>query len=155
MTAPRLSRLRAAVDPRNAAHGPIFARAKGEWVTAAPPLAEHATKGFDLFSQGNYASAAVELQQAFDTSQKSAATAFVLGWAWEGAGDDRKAIGAWRAAAAADPSLVPAHLALADAYLRLQNTALAVQALRAGLAALPDSIELKTKLNQITGRSLQ
>jgi VWFA-related protein len=144
-----------AVDPRNAAHGPIFARAKGEWVTAAPPLAQHATKGFDLFSRGDYAAAASELQLAFDTSQKSAATAFVLGWAWEGAGDDRKAIGAWRAAAAADPSLVPAHLALADAYLRLQNPALAVQALRAGLVSLPSSIELKTKLNQITGRSPQ
>ena len=140
-----------ALDPRNAAQGPIFARAKGEWVTAAPVPAAHATKGFDLFARGEYASAASELQQAFDSSQKSAATAFVLGWAWEGAGDDRKAIGAWRAAAAADPSLVPAHLALADAYLRLRNPSLAVQALRAGLVALPNSIELKTKLGQITG----
>jgi VWFA-related protein len=139
------------LDPRNAAHGPIFVRAKGEWVTAPPPMAAHATKGFDLFSRGDYASAASELQQAFDTSQKSAATAFVLGWAWEGAGDNRKAIGAWRAAAAADPSLVPAHLALADAYLRLRHPALAVQALRAGLAALPDSIELKTKLDEVKG----
>jgi VWFA-related protein len=139
------------VDPRNAAQGPIFARARGEWVTAAPPLAAHATKGFDLFSHGDYASAAAELQQAFDSSQKSAATAFVLGWAWEGAGDDVKAIGAWRAAAAADPSLVAAHLALADAYLRMRNAPLAVQALRAGLDALPNSIELKTKLGQITG----
>ena len=144
-----------APDPRNAAEGPIFARAKGEWVTAVPAVAAHATRGFDLFSRGEYASAASELQQAFDTSQKSAATAFVLGWAWEGAGDDRKAIGAWRAAAAADPSLVPAHLALADAYLRLRNAPLAVQALRAGLVAMPDSIELKTKLGQITGRSPQ
>ena len=142
----------AAVDPRNAAQGPIFARAKGEWVTAPSPLAAHATKGFDLFSRGDYASAALELQQAFDSSQKSAATAFVLGWAWEGAGDDRKAIGAWRAAAAADPSLVPAHLALADAYLRLRKPSLAEQALRAGLAALPDSIDLKGKLGQITGK---
>ena len=141
----------APVDPRNAAQGPIFARAKGEWVTAAPALAAHATKGFDLFSHGDYASAASELQQAFDSSEKSAATAFVLGWAWEGAGDDVKAIGAWRAAAAADPSLVAAHLALADAYLRMRNPPLAVQALRAGLEALPNSIELKTKLGQITG----
>jgi tetratricopeptide (TPR) repeat protein len=145
----------AAVDPRNAAQSPIFARAKGEWVTAAPPLAAHAAKGFDSFSRGDYASAASELQVAFDSSQTNAATAFVLGWAWEGAGDARKAIGAWRAAAAADPKLVPAHLALADAYLRLQKPSLAVQALRAGLAAMPDSVELKTKLGQITGRSQQ
>jgi VWFA-related protein len=143
----------AAIEPRNAAQGPIFARAKGEWVTAAPPIAAHANKGFDLFTRGDYPAAASELQQAFDNSQKSAATAFVLGWAWEGAGNETKAIGAWRAAAAADPSLVPAHLALADAYLRLRNPSLAVQALRAGLAAQPDSIELKTKLGQITGKS--
>lgn len=142
----------APIDPRNAAQGPVFARAKGEWVTAEPSVAAHANKGFDLFTRGDYGEAASELEQAFDKSQKSAATAFVLGWAWEGAGDDRKAIGAWRAAAAADPSLVPAHLALADAYLRLGNPSLAVQALKAGLAAQPDSIELKTKLGQITGR---
>jgi hypothetical protein len=142
----------APVDPRNAAQGPVFARAKGEWVTAEPATAAHANKGFDLFTHGDYASAASELEQAFDRSQKSAATAFVLGWAWEGAGDDRRAIGAWRAAATADPSLVPAHLALADAYLRLRNPSLAVQALKAGLAAQPDSIELKAKLGQITGK---
>ena len=142
----------APIDPRNAAQGPIFARAKGEWVTAEPAIAAHANKGFDLFTRGDYATSASELEQAFDKSQKSAATAFVLGWAWEGSGDDRRAIGAWRAAAAADPSLVPAHLALADAYLRLGNPSLAVQALKAGLAAQPDSIELKTKLGQITGR---
>jgi VWFA-related protein len=145
----------AAIDPQNATKGPVYARAKGEWVTAEAALAAHAAKGFDLFARGDYAHAASELQQAFDSRQTSAATAFVLGWAWEGAGDDRKAISAWRAAATADPSLVPAHLALADAYLRLQNPSLAVQALRAGLAALPNSIELKTKLNQITGRSPQ
>jgi VWFA-related protein len=138
-------------DPRAVAQGAIFARAKGEWVTAAPALAAHATKGFDLFTRGDFAAAAAELEQAFDANPKSAATAFVLGWAWQGAGDARKAIGAWRAAAAADPSLVPAHLAIADAYLQLSKPELAVQALRAGLAARPDSVELKTKLAQIGG----
>ena len=136
-------------DPRNVAHGPLFARAQGEWVTSAPPLAAHANKGFEFFAKGDFASAAAELEQAFDGSPKSAATAFVLGWAWEGAGDERKAIGAWRAAAAADPSMVSAHLALADAYLRLKQPDLAAQALRAGLAAKPDSPELKAKLDQI------
>jgi VWFA-related protein len=140
-----------AADPRAVAQGAIFARAKGEWVTAAPALAAHATKGFDLFTRGDFAAAAAELEQAFDANPKSAATAFVLGWAWQGAGDARKAIGAWRAAAAADPSLVPAHLAIADAYLQLSKPELAVQALRAGLAARPDSVELKTKLAQIGG----
>ncbi|HEY7056601.1 MAG TPA: VWA domain-containing protein [Vicinamibacterales bacterium] len=140
-----------AVDPRNVAHGPLFARAEGEWMTSPPSLASHAKKGFELFTKGDFSSAAAELQQAFDGNTASAATAFVLGWAWEGTGDHLKAIGAWRAAAVADPSLVPVHLALADEYVRLANPALAVQALRAGLAARPDSVELKTKLEQIVG----
>ncbi|HEX4566067.1 MAG TPA: VWA domain-containing protein [Vicinamibacterales bacterium] len=140
-----------AADPRVVAQGPIFKRAQGEWVTAEPALAAHATKGFDLFTHGAFADAAVELEQAFDDGQRNAATAFVLGWAWQGAGDARKAIGAWRAAAAADPSLVPAHLAIADAYLRLSQPDLAVQAVRAGLSAQPDSVELKAKLEKITG----
>jgi VWFA-related protein len=140
-----------AADPRVVAQGPIFKRAQGEWVTADPASAAHATKGFDLFIHGAFADAAAELEQAFDRNQKNAATAFVLGWAWQGAGDARKAIGAWRAAAAADPSLVPAHLAIADAYLRLAQPDLAVQALRAGLTARPDSVELKAKLDKIAG----
>jgi tetratricopeptide (TPR) repeat protein len=138
-------------DPRAVAQGPIFKRAQGEWVTEAPPLAAHAAKGFDLFVRGAFAEAAAELERAFDADQRNAATAFVLGWAWQGAGDARKAIGAWRAAAAADPSLVPAHLAIADAYLRLAQPDLAAQALRAGLKARPDSMELKTKLDMIAG----
>jgi hypothetical protein len=138
-------------DPKLVAQGIIFKRAQGEWVTADPALASHATQGFELFQRGEFVNAASELQQAFDANQKSAATAFVLGWAWQGAGDTKKAIGAWRAAAAADPSLVPAHLAIADAYIRLSQRDLAVQALRAGLSAQPESVELKTKLNQIAG----
>src|SRR5258706_3793939 len=50
-----------------------------------------------------------------------------LGWAFHGAGDDRQAISAWRRAAFVDPTLVSAHLALADAYVRLAQPALATQ----------------------------
>jgi hypothetical protein len=45
--------------------------------------------------------------------------------------------------------MVPAHLALADAYLRIGEPALAMQVLQAGLAALPDSPELRAKLAEI------
>jgi hypothetical protein len=45
-----------------------------------------------------------------------------------------------------DPLLVSAHLALADGYLKLAEPALAIQALRAGLTALPQSPELLDKL---------
>ena len=115
--------------------------------------AVRATRGFDLFAQGDYGSAAAELSEALRLDQTSAATAFVLGWAYEEAGDRRQAIGAWRAAATIDPKMVPAHLALADGYLRMSERALAEQAIRAGLAAMPGSSELVAKLAQIQGKS--
>ena len=59
---------------------------------------------------------------------------------------------AWRRAAFLDPTIVPAHLALADAYVRLAQPALAVQAVRAGLAALPQSPELLDKLSRLERR---
>jgi tetratricopeptide (TPR) repeat protein len=116
------------------------------------PVAQYALRGIDLFGREAFSEAAEALRQALLLDETSATTAFVLGWAYEGAGDTRKAIGAWRAAAVADPKLVAAHLALADAYVRLAAPALAVQALRAGLAALPDSPELKSRLATIEGR---
>ena len=61
--------------------------------------------------------------------EDNALTAFFLGWAQEGAGDSRAAMSAWRSAAHLDPSLVSAHLALADGYLKVSQPALAVQAL--------------------------
>jgi VWFA-related protein len=139
----------APVDPRVVAQGALFKQARGEWVTAEPAAAAHARSGLGSFVRGDFAAAAAELQQAFDASPKSAATAFVLGWAWQGDGDPRKAIGAWRAAVMADRRLIPAHLAIADAYLRLAHPELATQAVQAGLAANPDSVELKAKLDQI------
>ena len=108
-----------------------------------------ALRGFALFVREDYAGAAAALQRARDAEPKNALTAFFLGWASEGAGDSRGAISAWRGAAYVDPSLVSVHLALADAYLRLAEPALAVQALKAGLTALPSSSELQTRLHQI------
>ena len=83
---------------------------------------------------------------------RAALAAFFLGWAHEGAGNARGALSAWRSAAHLDPTLVSAHLALADGYLRLANPALAVQALKAGLAALPASPELQSRLAQLERR---
>jgi VWFA-related protein len=108
-----------------------------------------ALRGLALFSREDYEGAARALEGARDAEPYSALTAFFLGWAHEGAGDARAALGAWRYAAHLDPSLVSAHLALADAYLRLSQPALAVQALKAGLAALPSSPELLARLGQI------
>jgi Tfp pilus assembly protein PilF len=45
--------------------------------------------------------------------------------------------------------MVSAHLALADGYLRINEPALAIQSLRAGLKAMPDSAELQSRLAAI------
>ncbi|HSL20639.1 MAG TPA: VWA domain-containing protein [Vicinamibacterales bacterium] len=109
----------------------------------------HALRGFALFVREDFRGAAAALEEAFAADPQSALTAFFLGWAHDGAGDPRAALSAWRSAAHLDPSLVSAHLALAEGYLRLSQPALAVQALKAGLAKLPSSPELQARLQQI------
>jgi len=110
--------------------------------------ATHALRGFALFAREDYAGAAAALQRSMGLEER-ALTSFFLGWAQDGAGDSRAALSAWRTAAHLDPALVSAHLALADGYVKLSEPALAVQALRAGLSALPSSPELQSRLQQI------
>ena len=109
-----------------------------------------ALRGLAKLGTARYADAAVDLERAFEAEGgRDSRIAFVLGWARAGAGDDRGAIGAWRAAVFIDPQLVPAHLALAEAYLRLAQPDLALQVLRSGLAAVPDSPELQNRLAEV------
>jgi tetratricopeptide (TPR) repeat protein len=108
----------------------------------------HALEGLAFFVRDDYEGAARALDQAF-TARPEALTAFFLGWAHDAAGHSRDAISAWRNAAHIDPTLVSAHLALADAYLKIAQRPLAIQALKAGLAALPASPELQSRLQQI------
>jgi hypothetical protein len=131
--------------------------AEGRWeeadlalrrVTGEPTPAATALSGFTLFVREDYAGATAALQRALD-AEPSALTAFFLGWAQDGAGNSRGAISAWRSAAHLDPSLVSAHLALADGYLKISERALAVQALRAGLVKIPGSPELQARLTQL------
>ena len=108
-----------------------------------------ALHGLALFVREDYAGAAAALKRAAEILPDDALTAFFLGWALEGAGDKPGSIGAWRSAAHLDPQMVSAHLALANGYLRMSQPALAIQALKAGLAAIPSSPELTAKLEQI------
>ena len=108
-----------------------------------------ALRGLALFAREDFAGAARALNLASAADPQNALTAFFLGWAEEAAGNSRAAIGAWRNAAHLDPTLVSAHIALADTYLKLAQPELAAQALRAGLAALPDSPELRERLARI------
>ena len=114
--------------------------------------ATSALRGLALFVREEYAGAAAALQAAREAGPDDALTAFFVGWAYEGAGNRAAALGAWRSAVHLDPTLVSAHLALADGYLRMGQPALAVQSLKAGLTALPASPELLAKLQQIESR---
>jgi tetratricopeptide (TPR) repeat protein len=122
---------------------------RAQSVEAKAPFAASVFLACDRFAQGEYAAAVALFERASTLEPRDPRLAFVLGWARSGAGDLRGAIGAWRNAATLDPRLVPAHLALADAYLQLDQPALAAQALRAGLAALPDSPELRDRLSRV------
>ncbi len=123
----------------------------GPALTSVPATDSRAAglRALACFDGEDYAAAAALLATAFDASPSDAAVAFVLGWARAGAGDETGAISAFRSAAWLEPTLVPAHLALAASYLRLHEPALAAQALTAGLRSRPDSVELKRMLGAI------
>jgi tetratricopeptide (TPR) repeat protein len=112
-----------------------------------------ALRGLALFVREDFAGAARLLTEALAMEPQSSLTAFFLGWAHEGAGESRDAIGAWRNAVHLDPTLISAHIALADAYVRLSEPALALQAIRAGLTAVPNAPELRERLARLEART--
>ncbi len=114
-------------------------------VPAADPDAGR-LRALARFDSEDYSGAASDFEHMFDASPNDANLAFVLGWACVGAGRQVAAASAFRSAAFLDPTLLPAHLALAETYLRLNQPALAVQVLEAGLTKLPQSVELKQML---------
>lgn len=132
--------------------------AEGAWDRIEPALGPRSTgepaavqtlRGLALFSQRKFGEAAAALRSTVEQNPDSALITLFLGWAEAGAGRDQPAIDAWRSATEIDPALVPAYLALADAYLLRSQPALAAQAVRAGLTAVPRSPELLKKLAEI------
>lgn len=117
-----------------------------------PTAAGDALRGLARFAAGDGARAAEALERRLAAEPRDARAAFFLGWVHAATGNERRAIGAWRNAVLLDTALIPGHLALADAYLRLAQPALAIQAVRAGLSALPNSPELLGRLSQLERR---
>ncbi|MDE3154563.1 MAG: VWA domain-containing protein [Acidobacteriota bacterium] len=103
-------------------------------------------QGLAAMARHDFPAAGASLHAALRLDPRDGRLAFLAGWADRGAGDAQQAIGDWRNAALLDPTLIPAHLALADAYVALGQPALAIQALQAGLRAVPDSPELRNRL---------
>jgi VWFA-related protein len=132
--------------PRNVLDGDIARRLIQQAESAGTEDAAGRLKGFAELRRENYGTAAALLGVSFDANPKDAALAFVLGWAWIGAGNRTAAVTAFRNAVLLEPSMVPAHLALAENYVALGHPDLARQALEAGLGAVPQSLELARML---------
>jgi hypothetical protein len=116
---------------------------------AASSATDTVRRGLAELGREQYGEAAALLGAAFDAQPDDAALAFVLGWARVGAGDRTAAVTAFRNAAVLEPTMVAAHLALADTYLAMGHPALAIQAVEAGLRAVPQSVELTRLLSSI------
>jgi VWFA-related protein len=128
----------------------------GKWAdveTAVPSgltsTEARALTGMSRFARREFAAATTEWRACAEASAGDARPAFLLGWALAAGGDDRGAVGAWRAAFASDSAFVPAYLAAIEAYLRLGQPDLALQVARSGLTALPDSIELRNRVERL------
>lgn len=134
---------------RPAGAGPAMIPSSAADSDIAKAVPAPAASGVQLLKNAKYAEAAAALRAAFDANPKSAPIAFVLGWAERGAGNPVAAVTAFRNAAVLDPTMIPAHLALANTYLELKQPALAAQALEAGLASQPNAVELKRLLETI------
>jgi VWFA-related protein len=139
-------------DPADVVNGAFARQYAASLRAAAPAGAADALRGLDRLAARDYPAAIAAFEASLNTPAGNGAAAFFLGWALHGAGDARQAISAWRRAAYTDPTLVPAYLALADTYVRLSQPALAVQALKSGLAALPQSPELLDRLSRLERR---
>ena len=68
-----------------------------------------------------------------------------------GAGGRRTIVAPWvRGGRRSDrTAIVPAYLAAIEAYLRLGQPELALQVARSGLTALPDSVELRNRVQRL------
>ncbi|MBP1636383.1 MAG: VWFA-related Acidobacterial domain protein [Acidobacteria bacterium] len=126
-------------------------RTLGPGAAGDPPGAQ-TLRGLALFGTGRYDDAARALQAVLDSSPREPRVAFVLGWVHALASRETEAVTAWRNAVRQDPAMVPAYLALADAYVRLSHAELAAQVLEEGLRVVPASPELAGKLAEVKGR---
>lgn len=136
--------------PKGAAASDIAAALAARVRDKTDRASVEAVRGIEALRSARYIEAASALGSSFDARQDAGA-AFLLGWARRGAGDNAGAASAFRSAAFLDTRMIPAHLALAQTYLAMREPALAAQSLRAGLAIVPDAIELQILLKSIGG----
>lgn len=136
-------------DPRDVASGAVAKNFAAQLAQSGSPGGADGRTALDRLAAADYPAAIAAFESLLRADAGNASAAFLLGWAYHGAGEDRLAISAWRRAAFIKPDLVPAHLALADIFSRLMQPDLARQAIRTGLAAVPQSPELLDRLARL------
>jgi VWFA-related protein len=144
-------------DPQTIVRGEVVRR----FVDAVTQRAQHGAaaaadesilRGIAAFARADYSEAATAFREAEAAGATEPALAFILGWSLHAGGDARAAITAWRSATVSDPTHVPSYLALVDGYVKLGQPDLALQVVRSGLRALPDSPELLDRLARLGQR---
>jgi tetratricopeptide (TPR) repeat protein len=137
------------LDPREAGRSAVAREFLARLEQSGSVAASDGRRGVERLADGNFASAVEAFQNVLNQDAQNGSAAFLLGWALHGAGQSRDAVSAWRRAVYLTPTLTPAHLALVDLYMQLSQPALALQAARAGLTALPRSPELLDRLTKL------
>jgi len=142
----------AAFDPHLVVDGALARAFITRLTNESAPVTTTVSLGLDRLAARDYPSAIAAFQAVLAQDPAQGDAAFLLGWAFHGAGDDRQAISAWRRAAFINRQLIPAYLALAETYMRLSQRGLALQVLHAGLDAVPRSLELLNMLSRVEGK---
>ncbi len=114
----------AAFDPREISGSMVARNFAARLASAGVAGGRNARMALDRLAASDFAGAVAAFDAVLRAEPREAAAAFLQGWAYHGAGDDRQAISAWRRAAYLDPSFVPAHLALVDMFTKLSQTPL-------------------------------
>jgi VWFA-related protein len=148
---------RAVVSAADSAAAGNWQKVEAALRDAAPGFGARVLQGLASFAFDRYDEAATGITRALagtttGDGKITAMVSFVLGWVHTYSGRELDAISAWRSAVLLDRTLVPAYLALADAYVRRSQPALAIQVLRGGLIAVPRSFEIEKKLREIEGK---
>jgi tetratricopeptide (TPR) repeat protein len=106
--------------------------------------AEYIRDGRQYYAAGNYGKARVEFSYAAQIDPKDAQVRFLLGQVAEKSGDEREAVGQYRAAITQDPKLPAARATLGRLYLYAGLPGKAMELVEPGLANDPRNAQLLT-----------
>lgn len=128
------------------ARGGAYAGTAREAFEAGDQLAAAFLRGLELFAQGQIDPAARQFDAALRMAPTFAPGAFYLGACYAAAGRDREATTFWQRALGGGVPAPHVHLALGNAWLRLNDPARAIEALKDGLSRWPEAEPVRRSL---------